>query len=219
MVRHVSISRTLVAFAASLVLAVAQQTGHSEENMDQKKPAKLPAVPEGHEVATFAAGCYWCVEAVYQRIGGVISVTSGFTGGHVENPGYEAVCTGTTGHAEAVRVVFDPGKVSYRQLLDWFWRLHDPTTLNRQGADVGTQYRSGIFYHSEAQKKAATASRANAQEKFAQPIVTEITKAAVFYPAQVSHQDYYRINGNRDGYCRAVIAPKLEKLKLDKKRE
>ncbi|MFK7911575.1 MAG: peptide-methionine (S)-S-oxide reductase MsrA [Akkermansiaceae bacterium] len=185
--------------------------------MDQKKPAKLPAVPEGHETATFAAGCYWCVEAVYQRIDGVHAVISGFTGGHVENPTYEQVCAGTTGHAEAVYVIFDPKKITYKQLLAWFWRLHDPTTLNRQGADVGTHYRSGIFYKNGEQKKAATASRTEAQGDFPRPIVTEITKAGTFYPAKLSHQDYYRINGSKDGYCRMVIAPKLEKLKLEEK--
>ncbi|MCP5538054.1 MAG: peptide-methionine (S)-S-oxide reductase MsrA [Akkermansiaceae bacterium] len=184
--------------------------------MEDTKPAAAPAVPKGHQTATFAAGCYWCVEAVYQRLEGVHSATSGFIGGHVANPGYEDVCAGTTGHAEAVQVVFDPRKISYDTLLDWFWRLHDPTTLNRQGGDIGTQYRSGIFYHSPEQKTAATASRNKAQESFSRPIVTEITQASTFYPAKTSHQDYYRTVGNKNPYCRMVIAPKLKKLKLDK---
>lgn len=217
MKRFVTFTQPWLVLCASLAFLSSHQTGHSQKIMEQKKPAKLAPVPEGHESATFAAGCYWCVEAVYQRIDGVHSVTSGFTGGHLENPSYEAVCSGTTGHAESVRVVYDPKKISYEKLLDWFWRLHDPTTLNRQGADVGTHYRSAIFYHNEAQQKAAKASRTEAQKKFPSPIVTEITKVSTFYPAKISHQDYYKINGNTDGYCRMVITPKLEKLKLDKK--
>lgn len=214
--RIFTITLPLVLLGTALVYLVSLQTTHSEESMEQKKPAALPAVPEGHEVAILAAGCYWCVEAVIERLDGVHSVTSGFTGGHVENPSYEEVCAGTTGHAEAVRVVFDPKKMSYAKLLGWFWRLHDPTTLNRQGGDIGTQYRSAIFYLNDIQKKAATASRTEAQKSFSGPIVTEITQATTFYPAKVSHQDYYRINGNKNPYCQAVISPKLKKLKLEK---
>ena len=217
MKRFVTLTQPLIILLATLAFITSQQTSHSQRLMELKKPVKLDPVPEGHESATFAAGCYWCVEAVYQRIDGITSVTSGFTGGHVENPSYEAVCSGTTGHAEAVRVVYDPKKISYEKLLEWFWRLHDPTTLNRQGADVGTHYRSAIFFHDEAQQKAAKASLTAAQKNFKSPIVTEITKASTFYPAKLSHQDYYKINGNTDGYCRAVITPKLEKLELDKK--
>ncbi|BDS08450.1 peptide methionine sulfoxide reductase MsrA [Oceaniferula spumae] len=183
--------------------------------MEDNKSDATPAIPEGYETATFAAGCYWCVEAVYQRLEGVHAVTSGFIGGQVEEPTYEAVCAGTTGHAEAVEVIFDPEKISYETLLNWFWRLHDPTQLNRQGADVGTQYRSAIYYHNETQKKAASDSREAAQASFASPIVTEITEASEFYPAMVSHQDYYRINGHANPYCQAVIAPKLKKLNLE----
>lgn len=219
MKRLLTVTLPLVILGATLVFFVTNQNIHSEETMEDKKAATLPAVPEGFQTATFAAGCYWCVEAVYQRLDGIHSVTSGFIGGHVANPTYEAVCAETTGHAEAVQVVFDPKKISYEKLLDWFWRLHDPTTLNRQGGDVGTQYRSGIYYHSDEQKKQATASRNKAQESFARPIVTEITKASTFYTAKVSHQDYYRIVGNKNPYCRAVIAPKLEKLKLNKVQE
>jgi peptide-methionine (S)-S-oxide reductase len=183
--------------------------------MEEKKPADVPAVPEGHEIATFGAGCYWCVEAVYQRLDGVKEVISGFMGGETPNPTYEAVCTGTTGHAEVVQVVFDPKKITFDELVTWFWKLHDPTTLNRQGADVGTQYRSAIFYHSDEQKKTAEKNMVAAQKDFADPIVTEITKASTFYPAKVSHQDYYKINGQKNPYCRAVITPKLKKLKLE----
>ena len=155
------------------------------------------------------------METVFERLDGVHTVTSGFIGGHIENPKYEAVIDGTTGHAEAVQVIFDPKKISYEKLLGWFWRLHDPTQLNGQGADIGTQYRSGIFYHSDAQKNQATKSRTKAQTEFPKPIVTEITKASIFYPAKISHQDYYKINGKKDRYCRLVIEPKLKKLKLE----
>ena len=216
MKRFLTFTLPLAALGAMLVFLTSNQTLQSEETMEQKKPAAAPTVPDNHQKATFAAGCYWCVEAVFQRLDGVHSVTSGFTGGYVANLSNEAVCAETTGHAEAIQVIFDPQKISYDKLLDWFWRLHDPTTLNRQGADVGTPYRSAVYYHNDPQKLAATASRNKAQESFTQPIVTEITKASTFYPAKVSHQDYYKINGNKDPYCRAVITPKLKKLKLEK---
>jgi peptide-methionine (S)-S-oxide reductase len=177
-------------------------------------PASAPTSGET-QIATFGAGCYWCVEAVLEQLDGVRDVTSGFMGGHVENPSYDEVCSGRTGHAEVVQVTFDPAKLSYDDLLSWFWRLHDPTTLNRQGGDVGTQYRSAIFTHSEEQRKAAEASKQAAQEHFADPIVTEITPASTYYEAKESHQDYYRSN-REQGYCRMVIAPKLDKLGLEK---
>ena len=167
------------------------------------------------QLATFGAGCYWCVEAVLEQLDGVLDVTSGFMGGEVKNPTYKQVCSGTTGHAEVVQVTFDPATISYDALLAWFWKLHDPTTLNRQGADVGTQYRSAIFYHSDAQRAAAEASKKTAQADFAAPIVTEITAASTYYEADAGHQDYYR-NNRSQGYCRAVIAPKLDKLGLEK---
>jgi len=176
-----------------------------------------PAQEPGTEVATFGAGCFWCVEAVLEQLDGVSDVSSGYMGGSVANPTYEQVCTGRTGHAEVVHVTFDPAKTSYDELLDWFWRLHDPTTLNRQGADHGTQYRSVIFYHSPAQKAAAERSMEQVAESgmYADPIVTEITAAGEFYPAETYHQDYYRQNGEAP-YCRVVIRPKMKKLGLDK---
>jgi peptide-methionine (S)-S-oxide reductase len=146
---------------------------------------------------------------------GVISVTSGFMGGHVENPAYEDVCDGTTGHAEVVQIVFDPKQISFERILAWFWDLHDPTTLNRQGNDVGTQYRSAIFYHSDAQKTIAEASKKAAAANCPKPIVTEITAASEFYPAPKYHQNYYFENKSKNPYCRFVIEPKLKKLKLD----
>src|SRR5690348_5766726 len=152
------------------------------------------------ETATFGGGCFWCMEAEFQRVPGVISVTSGFAGGHTENPSYEDVCTGQTGHAEVTQITFDPQKVSYAKLLDYFWDAHDPTTLNRQGADVGTQYRSIILYSSEAQKAAAEKSKAEAQKHFKDPIVTQIVPLKKFYKAENYHQDYY--NNNTDApYC------------------
>ncbi len=180
---------------------------------DDKLPAPLPKVPEGAEVITLGAGCFWCIEAAYKQLDGVHSATSGYMGGTVASPTYEQICDGTTGHAEVVQVVYDPKKIGTGKILDWFWNLHDPTTLNRQGADVGTQYRSAIFFHSEEQKKTAEASKKAAQENFKAPIVTEITKAETFYPAENYHQDYYFQNKSK-GYCRAVIEPKLKKLNL-----
>ncbi len=166
--------------------------------------------------ATFGAGCYWCVEAVLQQLDGVLEVTSGFMGGDVPDPTYQQVCSGRTGHAEVVQVTFEPRRITYRELLDYFWRLHDPTTLNRQGGDVGTQYRSAIFYHDEDQRQEAEASKSAvaAAGTFADPIVTEITAAGRFHPAGADHQDYYRQH-RQQPYCRLVILPKLDKLGLD----
>lgn len=167
------------------------------------------------ETAFFGGGCYWCIEAVFERIEGVKSVVSGFMGGHKANPTYEEVCTGRTGHAEVVRIEFDPAVVSYERLLDWFWKSHDPSEVNRQGADVGTQYRSVIFHQTEAQRRIAEASRDRLAKsgRFRKPIATAIEPAGQFWPAKESHQDYFRRNPAA-GYCRVVIAPKLEKLGL-----
>jgi len=165
------------------------------------------------EKAMLGAGCFWCVEAVFERIEGVQSVVAGYVGGTKSDPTYEEVCTGKTGHAEVAQITFDPSKISYEKLLDVFWDAHDPTTLNRQGADVGTQYRSVIFYHDEKQKQAAEKSKTAAQKRFIDPIVTEIKPLRQFYEAENYHQDYFRNNPNAP-YCRLVIKPKLEKLKL-----
>lgn len=168
---------------------------------------------ENLETATFGAGCFWCVEAVFERLEGVESVTAGYTGGTVPNPTYEQVCTGRTGHAEVAQIRYDPAKITYDQLLDLFWKSHDPTTLDRQGADVGTQYRSAIFYHNAEQKKAAEQSKARAAKLFEAPLVTEIVPLTTFYPAENYHQDYYRNNPHAP-YCLFVIRPKLKKLEL-----
>ena len=167
------------------------------------------------ESATFGGGCFWCMEAVFERLPGVNSVTSGFAGGDTANPTYEQVCTGATGHAEVTQIEFDPAKISYEKLLQVFWQAHDPTTLNRQGADEGTQYRSVILYRGDAQKLAAEKSRTEAQKNFKHPIVTEIAPFTKFYPAEKYHQGFYDNNTNY-GYCRLVIAPKLEKLEQEK---
>ncbi len=181
---------------------------------DAKLPAAAPKVPEGSEVITLGAGCFWCIDAAYKQLEGVQAAVSGYTGGTVVDPTYEQICEGTTGHAEVVQVVFDPKKITAEKILAWFWDLHDPTTLNRQGADVGTQYRSAIFYHSDAHKTLAEASKKAAQANFKDPIVTEITKAVTFYPAENYHQDFYFQNKSNNGYCRMVVEPKLKKLKL-----
>ena len=165
------------------------------------------------ELATLAGGCFWCLEAAFERLQGVRRLVSGYTGGHAPNPSYAQVCSGTTGHAEAVQVAFDPAVLSFRQLLEVFFRIHDPTTLNQQGADIGTQYRSAIFYHTPEQKAEAerTIAELDASGTRAHPIVTEIKPLTVFYPAEDYHQQYYR-NNPEQPYCRMVIAPKLAKL-------
>lgn len=163
------------------------------------------------ELATFAGGCFWCTEAVYESMDGVNKVTSGYMGGHKENPTYEEVSTGSTGHAEVVQLEFDPAIVSFKELMDVFWQAHDPTTLNRQGADVGTMYRSAIFFHSETQREVAEASKSEVQSTFKNPIVTEITEAVPFFVAEDYHQDFYN-NNKTYPYCRVVISPKLRKL-------
>jgi peptide-methionine (S)-S-oxide reductase len=169
------------------------------------------AVPEQ---STLAGGCFWCLEAVYQHLKGVSKVESGYTGGSMESPNYRAVCTGQTGHAEAVQITFDPGQVSYETILDVFFATHDPTTLNRQGADVGTQYRSAIFYHSPKQQEIAQRRIAelNAEGIWPRPIVTEVAPLGRFYAAEDYHQNYYHDNPTQ-GYCQAVIAPKVAKLR------
>lgn len=166
------------------------------------------------DTATFGAGCFWCVEAIFQQIKGVKSVKSGYTGGHIKNPSYKEVCSGTTGHAEVAQIIFNPDTVSFTKLLEVFFQTHDPTTLNKQGADVGTQYRSAIFYHSQEQKETAenVIEKLTDENIFGKPIVTEVTKIGDFYPAEDYHQDYY-YNNSEQGYCRIVITPKLEKFK------
>lgn len=166
------------------------------------------------EIATLGGGCFWCLEAVFKELEGVISVVSGYSGGKVENPDYEAVCSGITGHAEVVQVSFDSSMISYRELLNVFFTIHDPTTLNRQGNDAGTQYRSVIFYHSAEQQAVAEEMIAtlSAEGVWGQPIVTEVLPAPVFYPAEDYHRDYFSRHEEQP-YCRVVVAPKVAKLR------
>ena len=201
----------------SLVLSLIFSSCTAKEKPVVKEEFKEPVkvkVKEGMEVATFAGGCFWCTEAVFLEIKGVEKVVSGYIGGKTINPTYKEICTGETGHAEAIQITFNPNEVAYEDLLEIFFGTHDPTTLNRQGADVGTQYRSEIFYHSEAQKtKAENYIQLLEKEKlYDKKIVTKVSSATVFYPAEDYHQNYYNQNSSQ-GYCQMVIAPKLEKLR------
>ena len=200
-----------------VILVLALCTGCRETNSagetivsDPTSPAPVPSLA----TATFGAGCFWCVEAVFEELKGVTSVTSGYAGGGSARPTYDEVCSGLTGHAEAVQVRFDPSQVSYAQILEVFFKTHDPTTLNRQGADFGTQYRSAIFTHDKAQQETATKLKRALDESGAYdvPIVTEIADFDVWFPAEEPHQDYFASNPGA-GYCQAVIQPKLEKFR------
>ncbi len=170
--------------------------------------------PHGKEVATLAGGCFWCLEAVYDELSGVDDVVSGYCGGKVPSPSYEMVCAGTTGHAEVIQLTFDPKLISFKEILQVFFTIHDPTTLNRQGADAGTQYRSAIFYHTPEQKAIAeqVIAQLNASRVWNSPIVTEVRPFEKFYPAEDYHQEYFRQNPGQ-GYCRVVIAPKVSKFR------
>jgi methionine-S-sulfoxide reductase/methionine-R-sulfoxide reductase len=200
-------------FALSLLLTTGCMADDNK-TADNTIRMTTNSLPPGAETITLGAGCFWCTEAIFQRIPGVISVMSGYMGGTVKNPSYEQVCTGTTGHAESLRIYFDPQKTSLEKILEVFWEAHDPTSLNRQGADSGTQYRSAIFYYTDEQKAIAEKAKATASKEFSKPIVTEITKAGEFYPAEDYHQNYFNLNKNRNPYCSAVISPKLKKLGL-----
>ena len=192
-----------------IILFLAQPLTGNDQNkktMDTVNQNKV-------ETATFGAGCFWCVEAVFQQLEGVQSVTSGYSGGEVKNPSYKEVTTGKTGHAEAVQIKYDPAVIGYRELLEVFWKTHDPTTLNRQGPDIGPQYRSVIFYHNEEQKRIAEKSKNEMDRSgyFSDPIVTEMEPYKNFYVAEDYHQDFYRNNPNQP-YCRVHIDPKIEKV-------
>jgi peptide-methionine (S)-S-oxide reductase len=210
-----------MAFIAAVALAalggglIPQGKRQAAARKDKKRvEAKAAGAPAGRELATFAGGCFWCTEAFFKDLKGVDKVVSGYTGGRTENPTYEEVCSGTTGHAEAIQITYDPKVVSYRDLVRIFLATHDPTTLNRQGADSGTQYRSAIFYHGDAQKAAANEVIQEVQKAgiWSNKIVTEVVPAAKYYPAEDYHQDYYAQNPNA-GYCRVVIEPKVAKFR------
>jgi peptide-methionine (S)-S-oxide reductase len=211
-------SLTLSSLLALLGLAACGQTKSNTQKVMQTQE-KTPIVQtsvntNGLETATFGAGCFWCVEAVFQQLEGVKTVVSGYTGGKVENPTYRQVSAGTTGHAEVIQLTYDPKVVTFAELLEVFWQTHDPTTLNRQGADVGTQYRSAVFYHTPEQKELAEKYKQelDAAGAFNSPIVTEIVPVGKFYKAEDYHQNYYNLNSSQP-YCSYVITPKLEKLK------
>lgn len=192
------------------------QSDKQNKMMNTQSATAANKVPDGRtETATFANGCFWCTEAIFEQLEGVISATSGYSGGHTKNPTYKEVCTGQTGHAECLQIVYDPSKISFDELLEVFWETHDPTTLNRQGNDVGTQYRSAIFYHNDEQKQKAEAYKAALDKSgaFDNPIVTEITKFDNFYPAEDYHQQYFENNENNNPYCRVVIRPKVDKFR------
>ncbi len=185
----------------------------SASGTETKKNEKL-TTDMNTETITLGAGCFWCVEAIFTELKGVISVEAGYTGGHVKNPTYKEVCSGLTGHAEVAQVVFDPEVISLDDILEVFWKTHDPTTLNRQGADVGTQYRSAIYYHTQEQKETAETYKKKLNESGAwdNPVVTEITAIGDYYPAEDYHQDYFSQNGEQQ-YCKYVIQPKVDKFK------
>jgi peptide-methionine (S)-S-oxide reductase len=199
-----------------LVQAACAQDRNKAQPQSAKEKTQVDSTStnNGIETATFGGGCFWCVEAVFENVRGVKDVVSGYEGGRTKNPNYKQVCTGRTGHAEVCQIKFDPSEVSFEELLEIFWKTHDPTTLNRQGNDIGTQYRSVIFYHSEQQKELAEMykKKLDASGAFNSSIVTEIKPTDVFYVAEDYHQDYFRNNPNQ-GYCAAVVRPKVEKFK------
>jgi peptide-methionine (S)-S-oxide reductase len=206
---------TCAMITVSALCSCAQQSPTTNMTNNNNTTMSNTVPPAGAEVATFANGCFWCTEAIFEQLDGVISAVSGYTGGQVKNPTYKQVCTGETGHAECLQITYDPKKISFDELLEVFWETHDPTTLNRQGNDVGTQYRSGIFYHNNEQKEKAEKYKAelNKNGAFDKPIVTEITAFKEFYPAENYHQAYFENNENNNPYCKVVIRPKLDKFK------
>ena len=207
---------SICSFLLLAPLAACAQNDHFEQSKTFQQMNATPSVKTTHksEVATFGAGCYWCTEAQFQILKGVEKVESGFSGGQVENPSYAQVCTGTTGHAEVCNITYDPSVISFDELLAAFWTCHDPTTLNRQGNDEGTQYRSVIFYHNDEQKQKAESykKKLNDEKAWPNPVVTEIATFTKFYKAEDYHQNYYNANGDAP-YCHFVIVPKVEKFK------
>jgi len=211
---------SLIVIAAGTFSSCAQKTSNDNNNKTMSNTSAATSKEQtttstGYDTATFANGCFWCTEAIFEQLEGVISATSGYTGGKTENPTYKQVCSGETGHAECLQIVYDPKKISFDELLEVFWETHDPTTLNQQGNDIGTQYRSGIFYHNDEQKQKAEKYKAelNKSGAFDKPIVTEITPFTKFYKAEDYHQQYFDNNEDANPYCRIVIRPKVDKFK------
>jgi peptide-methionine (S)-S-oxide reductase len=215
----VRIFKPAVTFVAAVFFITAcgqNKTNSNSETMPTENQGAAEASSSGGshiDTATFGAGCFWCVEAIFQRLDGVLKVESGYSGGSVKNPSYKEVCNGTTGHAEVIRLTYDRSKVSYDELLEVFWKTHDPTTPNRQGNDVGTQYRSVVFYHNEEQRRTAEEykKKINDEKAYPKPVITEISPLINYYPAENYHQNYYNQNGSQ-GYCQYVIQPKIEKF-------
>lgn len=209
-------SSVIIAVTSLISCAQKTQTTNNNNKDMENNEGKMnnPALP-ATEIATLANGCFWCTEAIFEQLDGVISATSGYTGGKTKNPTYKEVTTGETGHAECLQIIYDPNKISFDELLEVFWQTHDPTTLNRQGADVGTQYRSAIFYHTDEQKEKAEKYKKELDKSgaFDRPIVTEITAFDKFYPAEDYHQQYFELNEGNNPYCSIVIRPKLDKFK------
>ena len=204
---------TVLMMSVTMMISCAQAKNPNKEKNTMSNTENTIIDDIKTDTATFATGCFWCTEAIFQQLEGVISATSGYSGGHVQNPTYKEVCEGTTGHAEVIQIVYDPAKISFDELLRAFWESHDPTTLNRQGNDVGPQYRSVVFYHNAEQKEKTERykEQLNQSNAFGKPIVTEISPFTIFYKAENYHQDYYNNNGSQP-YCNFVIRPKLEKF-------
>ncbi len=213
LIRKIKITTLFVAFLQLFGCGGKSQWEQSKtfKEMNETKPTTTDSK---HALATFGAGCFWCTEAVFQQLKGVEKVESGYEGGFTERPSYKDVCTGATGHAEVTQITYDPSVISFDELLAAFWTAHDPTTLNRQGNDAGTQYRSVIFYHNEEQKKIAASykKKLNEEQTYGKPVVTEISPATTFYKAEDYHQNYFNQNGH-EPYCTFVVRPKVEKFK------
>ncbi len=212
--KNMNLAATFIAAILFITACGQNKPTSTKENMTQSSQSDQSKQSVGNiDTATFGAGCFWCVEAVFQRLNGVLSVKSGYSGGNVKNPSYKEVCNGSTGHAEVCQIIFDKNKIHYEELLEVFWKTHDPTTMNSQGNDFGTQYRSVIFYHHLDQKQLAEKykSELNAAKVYDNPIVTEIAPLTNYYPAEDYHQNYFNQNGS-EGYCKFVIQPKVEKF-------
>ena len=211
--RELNIFLTLGMICISFFACTGTETNTDMQN-DTEKAQDIVGDPEKLDTITLGAGCFWCTEAIFQSLEGVYTVESGYCNGSIKNPSYKEVCSGRTGHAEVARITYDPNVIAFKELLEVFWQTHDPTTLNRQGADVGTQYRSGVYWHTEEQKDIAEKYKKRLDESgaFNDPIVTEIVKVDMYYPAENYHQNYFNENGDQ-AYCNFVIRPKMEKFK------
>jgi peptide-methionine (S)-S-oxide reductase len=212
-ISHIASVTTLLLAASCGPNPATANNEHMKEQIKDAQGGSATAGSNNIDTATFGAGCFWCVEALFQRLDGVLSVKSGYAGGKTKNPTYKEVCSGSTGYAEVIQLTYDKSRISFDELLEVFWKTHDPTTMNRQGNDVGTQYRSAVFYHNEEQRRIAESykKKLNEEKVYPDPIVTEITPIANYYPAEDYHQNYYKQNSGQS-YCQFVIQPKIEKF-------